>query len=83
MKTRYIALAMILAGAQQESSAQANRLDARALPLGDGRVSSAPKSGYVYSCMTQFRGGGAQHAGDWIRGATGWGEMTRKGFKGA
>jgi len=44
-------------------------LDPHALPLGDGKVSTEPKRGYVYSCMTQFRGGGAQHAGNWIRGA--------------
>ena len=45
-------------------------LDPRSLPLGDGKVSTSPKRGYVYSCMTQFRGGGAQHAGDWIHGST-------------
>ena len=45
-------------------------LDPRALPLGDGKVSSGPRRGYLYSCATQFRGGGAQHAGDWIHGAT-------------
>jgi len=43
-------------------------LDPHALPLGDGKVSSEPRRGYVYSCMTQFRGGGAEHAGNWIRG---------------
>ncbi|HYA20794.1 MAG TPA: hypothetical protein VEG25_09145, partial [Burkholderiales bacterium] len=45
-------------------------LDPHALPLGDGKVSSEPRRGYVYSCMTQFRGGGAEHTGAWIRGAT-------------
>jgi YHYH protein len=66
-----MALGAFLAfGAAQESGAQTYRLDARSLPLGDGRVSSAPRPGYVYSCMTRFRGGGAFHAGDWIHGAT-------------
>jgi len=51
-------------------------LDPHALPLGDGKISAEPRRGYVYSCMTQFRGGGAQHAGDWIRGST-W-DATRK-----
>lgn len=43
-------------------------LDAHALPLGDGKVSEVPMRGYVYSCMQRFRGGGAQHVGDWIHG---------------
>jgi len=51
-------------------------LDPRALPLGDGKVSSEPKRGYVYSCTARFRGGGAQHTGDWIHGST-W-DATRK-----
>lgn len=38
----------------------------QAIPLGDGKVSSSPKVGYVYACDTNFRGGGADHAGDWI-----------------
>jgi YHYH protein len=49
---------------------KADALDPRALPLGDGKVSSAPKRGYVFSCTTRFRGGGARHAGDWIHGST-------------
>ena len=36
------------------------------IPLGDGHVSTSPQVGYVYSCTTNFRGGGARHAGDWI-----------------
>ena len=37
-----------------------------AILLGDGNVSSSPEAGYVFSCTTNFRGGGAQHAGPWI-----------------
>jgi hypothetical protein len=37
-----------------------------ALTLGNGHVGSTPKSGYITSCTTTFRGGGAQHAGSWI-----------------
>jgi len=73
-----IALLVVSAGAG-DSHAQAGHidvLDSHALPLGDGKVSAEPRRGYVYSCRTQFRGGGAQHAGDWIRGAT-W-DATRK-----
>lgn len=40
------------------------------LPLGDGKISSEPMQGYVYPCLTHFRGG-AQHSGDWL-GAASW-----------
>jgi hypothetical protein len=43
---------------------------------GDGRVSSGAKAGHVFACNTQFRQGGARHAGDWIQGTT-W-DATRK-----
>jgi hypothetical protein len=58
------------------AQAHVDVLDPHALPLGDGKVSTAPRRGYVFSCNTQFRGGGAEHAGDWIHGAT-W-DATRK-----
>ena len=49
----------------------AHTLDPHHLPLGDGKVSSEPRSGYVYSCQQDFSDGrGAQHAGDWIQGST-------------
>lgn len=55
-----------------ECRAQSERtdvLDPHLLPLGDGKVSTRPVRGYVYSCRSQFRGG-AQHMDDWIRGST-------------
>jgi YHYH protein len=67
-----IALVALTVTVVKNCCAQAQRvevLDPRALPLGDGKVSSGPRRGYVYSCVSQFRGGGAQHAGDWIRGS--------------
>ena len=76
---RAFALLAVAGVGVSESRAQAGRidvLDPRALPLGDGRVSVEPKRGFVYSCLTQFRGGGAQHTGDWIQGST-W-DATRK-----
>jgi hypothetical protein len=46
-------------------------LNVHALPLGDGRISSTPRRGYVMSCMTQFRArGGARGSGPWIHGDT-------------
>jgi len=39
------------------------------LPLGDGKISTGPELGYVFSCQTQFGGGGgAFRDGDWIQG---------------
>jgi len=76
---RFLLTVLLLVANVGAGRAQAGRidvLDQRALPLGDGKVSAEPRRGYVYSCMTQFRGGGAEHAGDWIRGAT-W-DATRK-----
>ena len=37
------------------------------LPLGNGKVSTAPKVGYVYSCQTSFNGGGAFRVGEWVK----------------
>ena len=34
--------------------------------IGDGKVSASPQSGSVYACSQDFRGGGAQHTGDWV-----------------
>ena len=70
---------LLAAGAATESRAQSSRvdvLDPHALPLGDGKVSSQPQRGFVYSCERQFRSGGAQQPGDWIHGST-W-DSTRK-----
>lgn len=51
-------------------------IDLTAIPLGDGKVSNEPKRGYVYSCTTSFRAGGAMHTGDWVNGET-WNLTTK------
>ena len=58
--------------------AHADALNVHALPLGDGKVSTAPKVGYVYSCQQSFSAAkaGAEHAGGWIQGST-W-DLTEK-----
>jgi hypothetical protein len=49
-------------------AAQDDGVDLRNLPLGDGRVAfDVPQVGYVFSCVTQFGGGGAFQDGAWIR----------------
>lgn len=42
--------------------------EAAYLPLGDGKISTKAKSGYIFSCQTEFHGGGAFRDGDWILG---------------
>ena len=51
----------------------------RAVPLGDGYVSSTPKVGYVDSCSTHFGGiGGARADGPWINtNAKTWDYVTK------
>ena len=61
---------------ESATPAQISVLDVHALPLGDGKVSTSPEAGYVDSCQTQFKNGGAQHTGSWIHGNT-W-DLTEK-----
>ncbi len=51
------------------SNSWSKSINSSKLPLGDGNVSTSPRKGYVYSCTTSFRGGGAEHAGPWINSA--------------
>jgi hypothetical protein len=43
-----------------------DELDDTHLPLGDGKTSPNPQRGHVYSCQTQFNGGGAEGNPPWI-----------------
>ena len=52
-------------------------VDLTHLELGDGKVSTSPRVGYVYSCMTSFNGSGAQGTGDWMNGDGTW-DATKK-----
>jgi hypothetical protein len=60
-------------------------LNLKALPLGDGYVSTTPKLGYVDSCQTHFGGiGGAQVNGPWINTkAKTWDYTTKIAVNGA
>ncbi len=43
------------------------------LPLGDGKVASAPRRGYVFACSTRFPGGGGAHrVGNWVEDGYWW-----------
>lgn len=52
-------------------------LDQTHLTLGDRKLSSAPQRGYVFSCVTQFNGSGAQGNGPWLNGDGTW-DLTGK-----
>jgi hypothetical protein len=43
-------------------------VDARLLPLGDGRISGGPRSGHVYTCPEPRHPGGPRPAGAWREG---------------
>ncbi len=58
-----IFIAAILAAAQL-GSAPARAHD---LPLGDGKISTTPRAGYLMSCVRRWPGGPV-HGGPWIRG---------------
>lgn len=46
------------------------------IPIGDGKVASAPQKGYIFSCQNSFGGGGSHTDGPWINGST-W-DSTKK-----
>lgn len=52
-------------------------VDLTRLQVGDGKYSTSPQVGYVYSCMTEFNGGGASGTGVWMNGDGTW-DATKK-----
>jgi hypothetical protein len=56
-------LALLLAAA----TAHAHDVDPRRLPLGDGKISNAPRIGWIWACRIDPSAGGAQRDGPWIR----------------
>ncbi len=53
-----------------------------ALPLGDGRVSTGPRGGYVFACRTTFGANGAPPgSAPWIAGAT-WDQTAKPTVQG-
>ena len=78
-----VTLAGVAASAWSDSgeggpNARAGAVDVHRLPLGDNRYLTRPKKGYVFSCITQFGGGGAFQTGPWIDVAAGTWDLTRK-----
>lgn len=96
MKKRIALIALALAGAALAASfasgsptyartpTSSGVVNPKALPLGDGYVSTTPKVGYVDACQTSFGGGGAEHAGPWIdETAKTWDYTTKLTVSGA
>lgn len=72
-----LAAAVLISGAAVAATAQPT-VDKTKLPLGDGKYLTQAKKGYVYSCITQFNGGGAFRDGPWIdQKAKTW-DLTKK-----
>ena len=64
-------------------SAQHSVARASKLPLGDGKISSSPKRGYVMACNSRFPGGGGAHrSGAWLEGST-WNPAAKPRVEGA
>lgn len=61
-------VAALMGGCFMASTAMSGLALAHKLPLGDGKVSTSAKAGYLLSCQTSFRtsGEGAQAHGSWL-----------------
>jgi len=74
-----IAAATLIAAA----AAYAHDVDPKRLPLGDGKLSTAPKAGWIWPCRTDPGAGGAQRNGPWIRADGTWDSTTKLTIGGA
>jgi YHYH protein len=67
------------AEAGEESSFKATPINIHKLPLGDDKyVTEGPKSGYVYSCASEYNGNGAFEEGPWIDQEAGTWNLSKK-----
>ena len=61
------------------TTAPVHTVDPTHLPIGDGKWTTTPKRGYLYTCQTTFNGGGASSKGPWFNSdGTTW-DSTKKG----
>jgi hypothetical protein len=72
-------LALIIAAAGPAGAHDAgDGADLTRLPLGDGKISSGPKRGWIWACRVDPAAGGAFRDGPWIDKASGTYDFTRK-----
>lgn len=64
-------------GETLSSAPHTSDVDLTRLQVGDGKYSTSPQTGYVYSCQTQFNGGGATGVGSWMNSDGTW-DATKK-----
>lgn len=77
MSALALILLLVSVARAQTGSDQVDVLNPHALPLGDGKIRTTARRGYVMVCNTHFGdGGGAQRVGPWIHGDT-W-DLTEK-----
>jgi YHYH protein len=62
-------------------SAKVQTSTATELPIGDDKVSRKPRTGYVFACNSNFRGGGARRTGAWFHGNT-WNPIEKPHVQG-
>ncbi len=77
IKRAFILLAAIIL-CDQSVPAFAHEVDLTKLPLGDGKLSSAPAVGQIWACRVDPNGGGAQVDGPWINKSNGTFDFTKK-----
>ena len=71
-------LIVALTAAAISGAAQAHDVDMRKLPLGDGKISHAPKKGWIWACRVDPNAGGAHRVGPWIDLKNRTFDMTKK-----
>lgn len=62
-----IAATLFTVGMLALAPARAHEVDLTRLPLGDGKISTQPKVGYIWACRVDPNAGGAFRNGPWIR----------------
>jgi hypothetical protein len=82
LRTTCVSLALVLAGAGLIGPALAHDEGAGAdltrLPLGDGKISTGPRRGFIWACRIDPNAGAAFRDGPWIDKAVGTYDFTRK-----
>ncbi|MFN8413921.1 MAG: YHYH protein [Anaerolineales bacterium] len=65
------------AASVNSDAAHHSDVDLTHLEVGDGKYTTSPQVGYVYTCQTSFNGSGAQGTGNWMNGDGTW-DATKK-----